>query len=243
MNAIPFQWKKKIQDNPLGNCHLMTRVPVSIKCKGRKLGLKSVTSKLIYEELFSGIQTTSCTQKYFKNTFQSNELDWPRIYQLPRSTCVQSKTRIFQYKILNNILYLNTRLYRMELSTSSLCSLCSLSDETTTHLFSECNTSLALWKEIRNKVKGVLNLSDLNFLTEVSGSMHLHNQILLSYKQLLYEHRKNKQSINITGFWKCLKMVYKIDLEIAKKNDLRGNGKTCVENGIIEGSASLSQFT
>ena len=57
------------------------------------------------------------------------------------------------------------------------------------------------------------------FLTERSGSMHLHNQILLSYKQFLYEHRKIKQSIIITEFWKYLKMVYKIELEIEKKND------------------------
>ena len=114
----------------------------------------------------------------------------------------------------------------MGLSTSSLCSLCSLSDETTTHLFSECNMSLALWKEIQNKVKGVLNLPNLNdlnahlgFLTEGSGSMCLNNQILLSYKQFVYEHRKIKHSINITEFWKHLKTVYKIELEIAKKND------------------------
>ena len=58
INAIPSQWKKKIQDNPLGNCNLMSKIPLSIKCKGRKLGLKSVTTKLIYEELLAGIQTT-----------------------------------------------------------------------------------------------------------------------------------------------------------------------------------------
>ena len=198
INAIPFQWKKKIQDNPLGNCHLMTEIPLSIKCNGRKTA-----------------------QKYFKNKSKSNELDWPRIYQLPRSTCVHSRTRIFQYKILNNILYLNSRLYRMGLSTSSLCSLCTSSDETTTHLFSECNMSLALWKEIQNKVKGVLNdlNANLGFLTEGSGSMRLHNQILLSYKQFVYEHRIIKHSINITEFWKHLKTVYKIELEISKKND------------------------
>ena len=73
---------------------------------------------------------------------------------------------------------------------------------------------------------GILNLPNLNdlnahlgFLTEGSGSMHLHNQILLSYKQFVYEHRKIKHSINITEFWKHLKTVYKIELEIAKKND------------------------
>ena len=101
INAIPSQWKKKIQDNSLGNCNLMSKIPLSIKCKC--WDLISVTSKLIYEELVAGMQTTPSAQKYFKNKFKSNELDWPRIYQLPCSTCVHSKTRIFQYKILNNI--------------------------------------------------------------------------------------------------------------------------------------------
>ena len=85
---------------------------------------------------------------------------------------------------------------------------------------------ISFLNEIQNKVKGVLNnpnLYDLNahlgFLTEGSGSMRLHNQILLSYKQFVDEHRKIKHSINITDFLKHLKTVYKIELEIAKKND------------------------
>ena len=67
------------------------------------------------------------------------------------------------------------------------------------------------------RVLNLPNLNDLNahlgFLTEGSGSMRLHNQILLSYKQFVYKHR------NITEFWKHLKTIYKIELEIAKKND------------------------
>ena len=106
--------------------------------------------------------------------------------------------------------------------------------------------SLALWKEIQNKVKGVLNLPNLNdynahlgFLTEGSGGIHLHNQILLSYKQFLYEHRKIKQSIIITEFWEYLKMVYKIELEIEKKRMTNllvtiENGQTFFENGIYK---------
>ena len=69
---------------------------------------------------------------------------------------------------------------------------CSLSDETTTHPFTECNISVALLEEIQNKVKGALTLPDLN---EGRGSLHLHNQILLSYKQFLYKHRKIKHRI------------------------------------------------
>ena len=80
------------------------------------------------------------------------------------------------------------------------------------------NTSLALWDEIRNKVKGALTLPYLNgrdmhlrFLTEGSGGL------VVSYKQFLYDRRKIKHNISITEFWKHLKMVYKIELEIAEK--------------------------
>ena len=49
------------------------------------------------------------------------------------------------------------------------------------------NVSLVLWKEIQIKVQGALTLPDLNdhdvhvgFWSEGSGSLNLHNQILLS---------------------------------------------------------------
>ena len=87
--------EEEIQDSPIGN---LSKIPLSIKWKGRKLGLKNVTSKLIYEELLAGIQTTPSAQNYFKNKFKSNELDWPRIYQLPRSTCVTQKLEFSRTK-------------------------------------------------------------------------------------------------------------------------------------------------
>ena len=58
--------------------------------------------------------------------------------------------------------------------------------------------------------------------------MRMHNQILLSYKQFVYEHRKIKHSINITEFWKYLKTVYKIELEIVKRIT---NLHVTIENG------------
>ena len=59
----------------LGNRHLVTKVPLSIKCKDRKVGLKSVISKLIYEDLLSGFQTTPSAKNYVENRFKINELD------------------------------------------------------------------------------------------------------------------------------------------------------------------------
>ena len=49
---------------------------------------------------------------------------WSSVYLLPASATLDTKIRMFQYKILNNILYLNQRLYHMKLVASPLCSLC-----------------------------------------------------------------------------------------------------------------------
>ena len=43
---------------------------------------------------------------------------------LPRLTTIESSLRSFQYKILNNVLFLNERLYKFNVITSPLCSLC-----------------------------------------------------------------------------------------------------------------------
>ena len=66
----------------------------------------------------------------------------------------------------------------MELSTSLLCPLCSLSDETTTYLFSECNIIIGfVERNSKQNEREALTLPDLNdrdvylrFLTEESGS-------------------------------------------------------------------------
>ena len=50
------------------------------------------------------------------------DLDWASIYMIPRMVTVESKLRIFQYKLLHNILYLNDRLYKVGIVQTLLCS-------------------------------------------------------------------------------------------------------------------------
>ena len=62
---------------------------------------------------------------------------------------------MFQYNILNSILYLNEQLYvfnkkdtelfsycRLQDETTELCSYCRLQDETTNHIFVECKLAI-----------------------------------------------------------------------------------------------------
>ena len=76
--------------------------------------------------------------------FKITEDLWSRIYTMASKFTLDTKTRIFQFKILNNVLYLNKQLYKMNLSVNPLCSLCLKEQETFTHLFLECSYSFNL---------------------------------------------------------------------------------------------------
>ena len=51
-------------------------------------------------------------QGYFEAFFESSTIDWKDIYLLPRKTTINTKHRSLQCKILNNVLYLNKRLFK-----------------------------------------------------------------------------------------------------------------------------------
>ena len=48
---------------------------------------------------------------YFENLFNYDDIDWTEIYMLPRLVTHNTYMRSFQYKILNNILYLEKTSY------------------------------------------------------------------------------------------------------------------------------------
>ena len=64
---------------------------------------------------------------------------------LPRKILKLAYDRVFQYKILNNVLYLNKKLYMFSKSDSNLCSFCVNADEDIPHLFFHCPVTSELW--------------------------------------------------------------------------------------------------
>ena len=61
------------------------------------------------------------------------------IYLLPPRVTYNTYLRRFQYKTLNNILYLNNKLYTPNLSNSPLCSFCKHENDTILHIFYSFN--------------------------------------------------------------------------------------------------------
>ena len=91
---------------------------------------------------------TSTSQQYFKTFFPHLNLGWKLIYLLTRILTKNTSLRAFQYKVLNNVLYLNHKLFHFKISTTSLCQYHSQHCGTVQHLFSNCNEDTSLWTEI-----------------------------------------------------------------------------------------------
>ena len=70
------------------------------------------------------------SQLYFEDLFQMKDIDWKHVHLLPRRVTVNTNLRVFQYNILNNVLYLNEKLIRFKKISYPLCSFCQSENET-----------------------------------------------------------------------------------------------------------------
>ena len=58
----------------------------------------------MYEKLTS--------QSYYEKLLETTNLNWKEIYILPRQVSIDINLRMFQYKLLNNIHFLNKILFK-----------------------------------------------------------------------------------------------------------------------------------
>ena len=138
IHVLPSEWKEAISmhDRSLENLliqdhHLIKKNQILCLTKFNSNELYKIQVIIKYEE--------PASQSYFEKIFKNPNLDWKTIHLLPRIATVDTTIRIFQYKLLNNVLFLNKMLYRFGISQNSLCSSCSLKEETPMHIFYSCN--------------------------------------------------------------------------------------------------------
>ena len=79
---------------------------------------------MLYNAFKSKKQIPPTAQKKFKEKCPRFPFDWKKIYSLPFTVTIETKIREFHYKVLNNIVFTNERLFRWGLSDSPLCTFC-----------------------------------------------------------------------------------------------------------------------
>ena len=145
---------------------------------------------------------------------------------LPRIATIESSLRSFQYKLLNNILYLNERLFKFNVVKSPLCSLCSLVNETVVHLFCECKETVRIWKHLKAWTNGYMNLPEINpesmllgIWQEQSHDFALKNHLLLMFKRYIYLNKDSKNGLSISGLKAFIKSIENTERYIAQERD------------------------
>ena len=136
IDAVPKVWKDIIRSNSHEN-DPSTIFDCSniIFINQKPVGVKTLTSKVIYAELISRIYKKPTAQQNIETKLrsvasQTINLDWKIIYMLPRKTVISTSIRMFQYRLLNNILYFSKCLYKMKLVEGPHCLQCRTVDET-----------------------------------------------------------------------------------------------------------------
>lgn len=98
-------------------------------------------------------QIPPTAQQKITDKYSDTVIDWKKVYSLPFRTTLDSKLREFQYKILNNIVFTNDKLFRFGLSRSPNCTFCSEESESLEHLLLRCKVSSKFWKEVLSWLK------------------------------------------------------------------------------------------
>ena len=123
------------------------------------------------------------TQDYFETLFESSNFNWKKIYFLIRNTTLNTKARMFQYKVLLSTLYVNKVLLKFGKVISPRFSFCVLHEETIMHLCYDCLIVKRIW----NQLKSILS-SNVNFSISTPQSAIFRFWDLYENEHLILNH-------------------------------------------------------
>ena len=107
-------------------------------------------SKNVYASLIKEKAKHSRGFVKLMSDFNLSEEETRKAFLLAKSVALETCVECFQFKILNDILFLNTRLAKIGRIRSDLCSFCQTSPETLEHFFYRCSFSTEFWTKFEN---------------------------------------------------------------------------------------------
>ena len=113
--------------------------------------LEKKNSKTVYRKLIKEVvERPTSEQKFQVEYLIGGTNTWVNIYKLPFMVTIDTKTRVFQFKINHNIYYTNKKLNTLKMRETPECSFCNEHEETLRHLFIECKYVKTIWNDLQN---------------------------------------------------------------------------------------------
>ena len=198
--------------------------PLEFHCGEKKINPIVCKNKHFYELLVSDKAKVSRGFAKLKEDFGLADSAVTKAFLKVKTVSSEMFIRSFQFKILSDITFTNSRLAKIGYVQDDSCTFCRVSPETVNHLFYECTHTNQFWKDFKNfwfalSGKHVeLSLQDVMIgkLDEVSG---LLNYFLTVAKWHIWTSRKRCLSPDIAAFKEVINMKYKTEKYIAVKNN------------------------
>ena len=129
ISALPTKWKHILSNSMYIESVVYNNID--------KIVNSVKASKVCYESFTKKVFIKPTAINVWSRCY--NDINWSVIYKNINlsSNCV--KSRYFQYKIVNRIIYLNNRLFRIAKVDPPLCYFCGIESETIEHFFFNCN--------------------------------------------------------------------------------------------------------
>jgi len=225
--ALFLEWYGCI--NALAKAKIKKCPDINDLCQNAKIIDKILTlkHKQVYKYFIDDIVSERPTNELKlieKYSFENME----NVYTLPFNVCINSKLRAFQYRCINDIIYLNDRLVKMKLIDGDKCTMCNISKETPNHFFVDCNVAKDLWINVLKYFNvfseyGICNLNERDIMYGVSiddvsrPKVKLMNHVIILCKKYLYNCRMLNSKPNFNQFLSNVIQTKNIEHQIAKK--------------------------
>ena len=137
---------------------------------------------------------------------------------------LDTKSREFQYKLLNRCVVTNAFLFKVGLASTAACSFCGDMDEYLEHIITSCHYS-KFWAEVikwfDKQGIAITHLSDKDIMLGIvrCDNELFVNHVILVAKQYLYYCRQKSLTPSIRVLDFKIKMIYQLETIIAKSNN------------------------
>ena len=173
-------------------------------------------SKGYYRFLIRLKATLPNSAKKLQSEFSIDATNLTMFYSLPRSVCLETYLRDFQFKVLNYITCTNTLLKKMDIVESDLCTFCNLTTEDIGHLFFSCSFSFLFWKDFelcwKKCTNSNINLTSQDVILGISDNNNgFLNYCIILGKSIIYYCRRNNVKPNMQLFKVKLKQKYQTE--------------------------------
>ena len=222
IEALPIEWR-----NFLKTCNPSVIEPFNFQnqsqlyLNGQNVLLSKAVSRIIYKVILNRNITPPTAQLKYNAQFISDELDWKKIYSLPHRFALDTKSREFQYKLLHRCFPTNVLLCKIGKLSSPASSFCGEADESFEHIFVTSPYTKEFWAEVIKWMAsqdieiGPLSKKDIMFGIMECKYLFV-NHILLIAKKYIYSCRCNKTKPSITILNAKIKMIYQLEMMVAK---------------------------